>query len=78
MEHCAPDVLPQEPCFAPKRESLHGSSPAPPLEQGKDVSLEAACGLMEDMHSGARFMKGMLLGALLSALIWAGILLLIL
>lgn len=78
MENCAPSVFPQEARQGPEEEDSQG-----PLGflQAKPVpgeSFPAGGQLLEDMDSGARFMRGMLLGALLSGSIWAGILLLVL
>lgn len=76
MEHCAPSVFPQEAGQRPADGILQEASGFPRAATAPEGSSQTACQLLEDANSGARFMKGILLGSLLSASIWAGILLL--
>ncbi len=78
MENCASGVFPQEAPQGQGNEILRGACGFPQEETLPQDSLQQACQLLVDLDSGARFMKGILLGVLLSGSIWAGILLLVL
>lgn len=78
MEHFAPSVFPQEARQGPQEEDFRGTLGFLQPEPVAEEFVPAAIQLLEDMDSGARFMRGILLGALLSGSMWAGILLLLL
>lgn len=79
MEHCAWSVSLQEARQGLGDEILQGPLGFnPQAEALPGGPSQAASQLLEDRNSGTRFMKGIILGALLSASMWAGILILVL
>lgn len=78
MENCAPSVFPREARQETEEGTILVTLGCLQTETAPETSLHDVCQLLEDIDSGARFMKGILLGALLSGSIWAGILLLML
>lgn len=78
MEHCAPSVFSSEAGQRPEHGILQGALGFPKPDTANEASLQSASHLLEDADSGTRFMRGILLGALLSGSLWAVILLLVL